>query len=88
MEIKTTKTIEETVHIELPYYLKGSCHAYKVISEENCISVCHGLDSNLEIALRHVGLAFSSPENNTPCTEAEFNELYNATLKKLTDARN
>lgn len=88
MEITFKQEVETKANIELPYYLAGNCHAYKVISEKECIQITHSNYTQPSISMIPASIAFSSLSNDAPCTEAEFNELYNATLIKLQNAKN
>jgi hypothetical protein len=92
MELEITKTEKETVKINLPFYCTdGIAHAYKVFSEEHCISALYPTsdeDTHIGISVNHARLAFNSKNDEAwkEITEVEFNQLFVATilaLKKL-----
>lgn len=82
MEIKLTKTVEEKVNIELPYYSKYHHIAFKVISDKEVLKVNTGNSlfgvEYMSFVTDHI---FSS--ESVKITEAEFNELYFQTQSKL-----
>lgn len=68
--------------IKYPLYRKSKCHAYKVLSKDNCIIVCHGLEDMLRIEIGIAELAFHS-DTVMDCTRFEFETLYTDVYSKL-----
>jgi hypothetical protein len=64
---------EEKINIELPYYSKNICYAYKVIDSEKAICVCTA-STGVGIAESYAGQAFNY--DCIPCTEAEFEQIF------------
>lgn len=79
-KITTTKTTEEAIEVELPYYSRSLCYAYKVVDKESAVDVCID-DTNFGIIRSSSSHAFN--DNCTQITEEEFNQLFTETLNKL-----
>jgi hypothetical protein len=82
MIIKIPETINKEVEINLPYYSKNYCFAYKVISEELVIHV-NFKGSYRAIEQRNVRSCEPFAEDAIKITEEEFWLLYNETKDKL-----
>lgn len=80
MEIKTIRSVEETVKLDLPYYSKTAAHVYCVNEKIECISVCH-YDPCLSITLH--GGVISSALDGEIISADEFNDTYMMVQSKL-----
>jgi len=83
MKIKTT--IETEVDVIFPSYKKGSCHFFKLISENLSISVT---DSDIHSAITLIDTSVTFAVNTVECTEDVFLEGFNRVnnlLIKLTN---
>ena len=81
MEIKVKETIEKVVTIELPYYCKSVCYAYKVISDKEVLDVAY--NSSTGIGIKIETYVYEGIVNATPITADEFNEIYTEVLIKI-----
>lgn len=82
MIIKIPETINKEVEINLPYYSKNICFAYKVISEELVIHVNYK-GSFRVIEQRSLRSCEPFAKDAEQITEEEFWLLYNDTKDKL-----
>ena len=86
MKIEIEKTIKTSKEIELPYYCSNGWHAYKVFSEEYCISVYVGCISGASIGIAHAELPFANGINAKQCTKEVFQKMYDEALAKINEA--
>jgi len=82
IEIEVKNSTTTTKEVTMPLYRKDNCHAYKVISKDECISVCHSEYNKPEIGVKHSSIAFFS-EQTTDCNRIEFDTLYQQVAMKL-----
>ena len=82
VEIEISSSTTSTKEVTLPIYRKDNCHAYKVISKDKCISVCHSEYNNPEIGVKHSCIAFCS-ETTQDCDRSTFDLLYQKVAMKL-----
>ena len=83
MEIKLNKLVEEVRSIELPYYAKNICYAWKVISEKEVLQVYCSQYSGGGITIEPYvpGAVFNTESEQI--TEDEFIQIYLETQSKL-----
>ncbi len=81
MEIKIKRQVEETFTLELPYYCKSVCFAYKVISEKEVLDVAYNASTGFGIKLETY--VYNGIMDAEPITKQEFNEIYKEVLTKL-----
>lgn len=81
MQLTITKSSQETIQIELPYYRKGTAHFFKVVSENSCIRIQEMISACSISSDEFVSLAFQ--DGISPCTEQEFNEAYGRVSERL-----
>jgi len=82
VEIEVKTSTSEKREITLPLYRMDTCHAYKVISKDECISVCYNEYVQPEIGLKSSKLAFCS-ETTQDCCKSDFDLLYQQVPMKL-----
>jgi len=83
MEITIKKTIEKKVNIEVPYYAKSLCYAYKVIAENDVL--CVQFYGSGTPRLQTENYFSDMILDGEPITKQEFNEIYNEVLTKLNE---
>ena len=84
MKIKIQQTTTKEVEIRLPYYSKGLCHFYKIVSETDAIQINVGSYlPGIQRAESFVKMAFDGDCFET--TEDEFNQAYESMLHKLSE---
>lgn len=71
---KVIQESQEEITVPIPYYMKDSCHVYKIFSEKECLQVTHGLHVYKNIGIYHVELPFNT--GATVATKEEFEENY------------
>lgn len=71
---------EEEVEVELPYYSKNICFAYKVISKEKSIKVCFSA-TDFGIKESYASMAFG--DDMEKCTEEEFDNRFSEVSTRL-----
>lgn len=82
IEIEVTASTTEKREITLPLYRIDNCHAYKVISKDKCISVCHNdyCDSSITQCTSEVAFNYQKTQD---CSKSEFDAMYQKTAMKL-----
>jgi hypothetical protein len=68
MKITIKKTIEETHELELPAYRKNICFYYKIVNEEQAVSICFA-EGREAIAMSYTSIALKCDDI---CTQEEF----------------
>lgn len=76
MTITTERTVETKHQIKVPYFVMGACFCYKIIDQNTCIQVCHGLPTSLSINLCRPQMALKFDYGEKECGEADFNKKY------------
>jgi hypothetical protein len=82
MEITIKKEVEEKYNLELPYYAKSTCYAYKIISPNEVLDIEYYLGAAIKIQPWILPQVLTA----TPITKQEFNEIYQEVLTKLNQA--
>ena len=81
MKISFKETIEKEIEIEFPYYSKSTCHFFKVISENESMTVCY-LDK-YECSIERKCYVTPMSLTSEPSNEKEFNDAFNKVSKLL-----
>jgi hypothetical protein len=82
MKITIKKTIEETHELELPAYRKNICYYYKIVNEEQAVSICFA-NGRETIAIGYTSIALKSDEiGNQEEFDAKFNEVLTIIMEK------
>lgn len=81
-EIEVTTSEKNKKNVTIPTYRIDSCHAYKVISPSQCISVCHSDFCDNSINIQNITLAFHS-NMTKDCSRSEFDAMYQKVAMKL-----
>ena len=83
MKILVKKYVEQEIELpEFPFYLKKMYSVYKIINEDNCVSVNDYCEPSIECQ-GHTAVALKEFENSEIITKEEFKEFYNMVLTKI-----
>ena len=83
MKITVQKLVEQEIEMpEFPFYLKRVYSVYKIINEDNCVSVNDYCEPSIECQ-GHTVVALKEFENSEIITKEEFKEFYNMVLTKI-----
>ena len=74
--------LEEKINIELPYYSKNICFAYKVVNESQAVQVCY---SDSDYGIKQVEASRGFDYDLKQITEAEYEELFIQTKDKINE---
>ena len=82
MKITIKKTIEETHELELPAYRKNICFYYKIVNEEQAVSICFA-EGREAIAINYTSIALNCDEvGNQEEFDLKFNEVFTLISEK------
>jgi hypothetical protein len=82
MKITIKKTVEETHELELPAYRKNICYYYKIVNEEQAVSICFA-NGREAIAIGYTSIALNCDEvGNQEEFDAKFNEVFTLISEK------
>lgn len=88
IEIEDKDGNTKKIEVEIPHFRKSEAHFYKVISENDCISICtpyeipFGRGNRAIIQMAHAGLAWNS-QDSMECSENEYKEAFEQTVQFL-----
>ena len=81
--IKGTKTVATSKTIELPYYLKTSCHFYKIYDADNAICITDlGGHESIFISRTDIALSCADKKSNAKEFEAAFDRISKLLISK------
>ena len=88
MEIEIEKKTTEKKEVNIPsYYMAGTTHAFKIISETSCIAVVFSDFADPSIQVAHIGLVFHL-DDVVEVGEDDFMLEYSRTQEKIVNIIN